>query len=276
MRWDRVLFVGDAGHRDFAESWSHLRAQSAVEHAASPEAACELLDAGQASPHLIVVAQVWPGQFCQEQIEALHRAAPLARLVALLGSWCEGEACSGRPWTGVPRVYWHEFKSRVLGGRDASGGWQRVWPLPRTATDPERYDVACRSHSEARRGLVLISAADVLTYGGIAEACGQAGYTVSRFSAAGFESATPMVGGIWDDSSEQAGDRVALRQFASQLRPAPVVALLNFPRHFDDQRARQAGAAIVCGKPFLWDELLAELRSLSPNCDPSADVGHAA
>lgn len=276
MRWDRVLFLGDAGHRDFAESWDHLKAHAVVEHVASPEAACELLNAGQASPHLIVIAQQWPGQFCQEQIEALHRAAPLARLVALLGSWCEGETCSGRPWSGVPRIYWHEFKSRVFGGGDTSNGWQRVWPLPRTATEPERYDVACRSYTESRRGRVLIAAADMLTYEGIADACGQAGYTASRFSATECGSGSPIVGGIWDDSSDGAGRRIALRQFASQLNPAPVVALLNFPRHLDYRNALLAGASLVCGKPFLWDELLAEMRSLSPDRDSSADVGHAA
>ena len=61
---------------------------------------------------VIVVAQAYPGQFSGEALDRLARLAPLARVVVLLGSWCEGEVRSGRPWPGAIRVYWHQWPAR--------------------------------------------------------------------------------------------------------------------------------------------------------------------
>ena len=50
------------------------------------------------SPDVIVVAQAFPGQFSHQAIDRLRRLAPLARMVGLMGSWCEGEMRTGSPW----------------------------------------------------------------------------------------------------------------------------------------------------------------------------------
>ena len=50
-----------------------------------------------------------------------------------------------------------------------------------------------------------------------------------------------------------------LRRIAADVRPAPVIALLSFPRPEDRDWALAAGAAAVLSKPFLLVDLLWQL-----------------
>src|SRR5262245_6670790 len=99
-----VQLVGEIDHPDFDEAIGLLRAQSRL--------ATNGITVGKlfaVNPELIVVAQSRPGMIAARQMDALRRPAPLAGVVALLGSWCEGETRTGRPWPGVERLYWYEF-----------------------------------------------------------------------------------------------------------------------------------------------------------------------
>src|SRR5215475_14097263 len=92
-----VLFLGDTEHADFRDAAELLRDGSN-----SPVT--------PTSPELIVVAHSRPGAVCTEQIETVRRTWPLASIVVIAGSWCEGELRTGRPWPGVHRLYWYEFQ----------------------------------------------------------------------------------------------------------------------------------------------------------------------
>ncbi|MFM7073296.1 MAG: hypothetical protein ACKO38_16030, partial [Planctomycetota bacterium] len=52
-------------------------------------------------PELIVGFQNRPGQWREEELHVLAGRWPLAVMVSLLGSWCEGEPRTGRPLPGV-------------------------------------------------------------------------------------------------------------------------------------------------------------------------------
>jgi hypothetical protein len=91
-----VWLIGDVEHADFAEAVALLRATA---------------DMGTGLPELIVVAQSRPGAVGPGVFERLRRSAPMAGIVSLVGSWCEGEMRTGRPAVGVPRLYWYEFAS---------------------------------------------------------------------------------------------------------------------------------------------------------------------
>jgi hypothetical protein len=261
MRFDRVLFVGDVNHREFAEPWEFLRSRSRELRAvSSPEETGDVLAAFTLPPELIVVAQLWPGQFRQSHLEALHREAPLSRLIALLGSWCEGESYSGTPWSGVPRLYWHQFVARLQSLVAGKSG-DKAWRLPRTATDAERWDVFCRPRPRFP-GRIAIATADWLSYQGLADACGQVDCAATWLRSDCREAVSGLVAGIWDDSSSHAARPCSLAEFVQQVRPAPAVALLSFPRREDRQRALDVGAALLYAKPFSWDDLLADLARL--------------
>ena len=45
----------------------------------------------------------------RHRVDAIAAHAPLAGIVALLGSWCEGETRASRPSHDVQRLYWYEF-----------------------------------------------------------------------------------------------------------------------------------------------------------------------
>jgi hypothetical protein len=257
----RVLFIGDHRHHEFGHAlvWLSERCDLAV--APCIDAACAQLRASEAAPEVIVVGHVRPGCLSQLQIESLHRAAPLARLIALLGSWCEGEARSGRPWSGVVRVYWHEFVSRMENELPRLDVCDGSWVLPRTATDAERLAFGCLPISPARPGgLIAISAGGFVVYEGLADACSQAGYATAWFDAGRAGRLAGAIGGLWDDSSAVAGRPLDLASFVKQVHPAAVIALVNFPRREDFRRAAGAGAAAVCAKPFLVGDLLANLE----------------
>lgn len=56
------------------------------------------------------------------------------------------------------------------------------------------------------------------------------------------------------------------------LRPAPVIALLDFPRIEDYDRAMAAGAVAVVSKPLHLDDLFWQLdRALEDERDPSTE-----
>src|SRR5690349_7541486 len=92
-----VQIIGDVDHADFREAIALLRAQSRV------------VASADALPELIVVAQSRPDSITSAQVEPFRRWAPLAGVVTLLGSWCEGETRTGRPLPGVERIYWYQF-----------------------------------------------------------------------------------------------------------------------------------------------------------------------
>ena len=141
----QFLLVGDVQRAEFREAASCLERMAAVEQAHDVEAAQAVLDRGYA-PDAIVVAQSYPGEFSHEAIDRLRRAAPLARIIGLMGTWCEGDLRSGRPWPATARLYWHQWPARCRRQLRALAGGERCsFSLPSTATEEERLlaDTCC-------------------------------------------------------------------------------------------------------------------------------------
>ena len=114
-----VQLVGDWHHADFCDALELLHAGARV-----------VTSVGD-GPELIVVAQSRPGSVDGRAVECLRKNAPLAAIVALVGSWCEGELRTGRPWPGVERVYWYDFppwwqRQIALRAAELCPEWARV------------------------------------------------------------------------------------------------------------------------------------------------------
>ncbi len=103
-----------------------------------------LLESGQLqpSPHVIVLAQSRRGQFRQDLVEKIWTHYPLAAIVNLLSSECEGDIRAGKALRGVVRVFWYDWPHE----------WPRVrrqwldngcthWHHPRTASVADRLTV---------------------------------------------------------------------------------------------------------------------------------------
>jgi len=253
-----VQLVGEINHSDFRDAVSLLQAD------------CELVGQTVSSPELIVAAQARPGTICRHEIERLRRQAPLAGAVALLGSWCEGETRTGRPWPGVERQYWYEFPA----------WWRRQMALRATGRCPDWArppdfgfriaDFGLRTELCRKSGLIILRIARRETADALADVFHRAGYaTAWQPPGTSAVRVRGAVAGIWEggqlDDSESADLAAFCRQIAGDR--APVVALLDFPRRDRVARALEIGAASVLGKPWLNTDLLATLQTLANKTD---------
>ncbi|MEX2309783.1 MAG: hypothetical protein WD738_19575 [Pirellulales bacterium] len=252
-----VRLVGQFDHPDLEDAVELLRAGAQI--IASPDV----------PPELIVVAQSRPGEISDQTIKSLRRCAPLSGLVALLGTWCEGETRNGRPWPGVERLYWYEFPAwwrRQLALRAAGHcpDWARAHGFAqasRVVPDPGRGRGLPGSPPirNSARGLIVLSAAVRETAAALADILQQAGYaSVWQSPARPAPIVRGAAAGIWEGGqlSEREADHLAA--FCRALAPdaAPVIALLDFPRHDRCKLARDLGAAAILGKPWLNSDLI--------------------
>ncbi len=242
-----VWLLGDLQHPDFAEAVALLQSTAQI---------------GPGLPELIVFVQSRPGAIGAWEIERLRRSAPLAGVVLLVGSWCEGEPRTGKPLPGVERLYWYQFSSwwRRQWALWAAGRCPE-WGLPpategRSVRNEERVRLAGKVAIETARWDTLAALSDVLQTAGcdamwVRPAAGQADFC-------------GVCAGIWEGGQLSDAEAEELAAFAAQLRGqhAPVVALLDFPRRDRCAAARRAGAGAVLGKPWLNADLLATLQRL--------------
>jgi hypothetical protein len=262
-----VWLGGDVDHADFAEAIALVRATADVIAAVSAE-----------SPEVIVLAQSRPDAIAGREVERLRRQFPLAGVVVLAGTWCEGEPRTGRPPQGVHRLYWYEFCDwwRAEMARRAAEycpAW--AWPVGRetavSSGDP------C-----SNRGLVLLETTCWDTADTLADVLRRAGFATAWFPP---RDANPQVSGatagVWEGRQLDDAELPRLARFCRRLRPdtAPVVALLDFPRRDRCERARELGVTAVFGKPWRNVDLLVTIERAIECCGNSsaaADVARAA
>lgn len=257
-----ILLIGDASRREFAAAIEFTRSVAQVQHHHEASAAIEHLATAVESPELILLAQRWPGEFSGPELDSLQSAAPLARIVCLVGSWSEGEARSGRPWPGMVRVEAVAWPARL--GQDLerlARGEAPSWSLPITARDEERVLAASQSPPERRTGLIVVVAEREATSSAIADACQLRGYaTISlRLDDVATPSITGAIAAVWDTTSELASDTNCVERLRKSLGNIPLVALLDFPRVQHIAAAKAAGVAAILAKPYLIGDLYWQL-----------------
>jgi CheY-like chemotaxis protein len=254
----RVLFVGDPSHHEFREPVAWLSEYCGLTICGGIDEALSQLAGESKSPEVIVVAAARPGLFSQRDVTSLLRNAPLARIIGLMGGWCEGELRTGKPWRGVTRVYWHQFVSRMaeeLMGVNAPGRLA----MPRTFTESEISSITVPLPDVRRRGLVVVRAASLESYEAIAEACHVIGHSTTWVNPRQPAFVTGAAAAIWDVAASTERDEAELGRFAKQVHPAPVIAMIGFPRASDRQLASDCGASSIISKPYLLPELWTEL-----------------
>ena len=279
-----VFFLGNSAWPEFQAAVAAIERCADLTVARDVDAAAAAMEAGRTTPDLLVIAQVYPGEFSPDAVDRLRRLAPLAPVVGLLGSWCEGEMRSGQPWPGSARVYWHQWPARCRREllRIAEGA-NSVWTLPATATDEERLLVEiedrCKKSSRhaphavrhgtrsvpATMGVVVLVTRQRAMYEWLADAlrpwCDATVWLHPARPAVVQGAAAVVLDGTdgCGNELEQIGD------LAARFRPAPLVVLLDFPRFEDQQRVLAAGATAVLAKPLLVEDLLEEMkRAISP------------
>jgi hypothetical protein len=225
-------------------------------------------------PELILLAQLRPGDDQQQQaIDRLYREAPLTRVIAVVGTWCEGELRTGKPLHGVIRSYWYDF---LRWWRSALARWKRgeapPWSQPlldqrsgQAFHSPSIAGVANIGRIDSAE-VVAIDAVDHAAFDALNAALSPLGWQCQWQPRHRPElaSARPTLG-IWDGGQLEPEELESLREFCRRLKEfdAPVIALLDFPRLEHSEMAKAVGAAAILGKPYIFAALIDELRSLS-------------
>jgi hypothetical protein len=258
-----VLWIGEVGSPDFSRIYRELAAVVAIEACASPSIAIGRLAALSEEPVLLLVAQRFPGEFSAAAIEPLRRHLPLARCLALVSSWCEGEPRSGQPLLGATRLYWHQWTEQTLHDLlKLLAGEIGVWSLPVTTSEEDRLAVGitkAEATDPSGLGPVCIVAHDREAAAALANVLAAA--KVSSV----WRSTSAAVSGVTATLVDLArGDEVEWRRLAeicASAEASPVLALLGFPRPEDAARAARLGAAKLLSKPLRAADLLAEMHA---------------
>jgi hypothetical protein len=255
------LIIGEISRPEFQGARSTLQSLGRLSCFAEVESASEALASGEIIPEIILIAQAFPGQFSHQAIDRLRRLAPLARLLGLLGSWCEGETRSGHPWPGAIRVYWHQYALRARQElRRLVEGQCPSWGLPITATEEERLLQKTETALPQRRGLIAIHARGFAMADWLSAACRTCGYSTVWLRPDQYTRVEGARAAIFEGSELSAEELEQVRRLANTLNKTPVIALLDFPRIEDQRRAIGAGATAVLSKPLNLEDLYWQLE----------------
>ena len=258
-----ILLLGDTDRTEFQGARLRLGAWGAVYAFAEVAAALAALAAGEIVPDVIVVVQAFPGQFSHAVLDRLRRLAPLARVIGLLGSWCEGEMRTGSPWPGTVRTYWHQWAVRCDRElRRLAKGESCAWALPPTATEEERLLADRAEDGPPRQGMVVIFAQSQEMAEWLSAACRRRGFATVWLHPPVTARLEGAVAAIFDGGDLGEGQSRDLGRLVAALHPAPVLTLLDFPRVSDREHALSVGAAAIVSKPVAVDDLLWELERI--------------
>jgi len=277
-----LLWIGKADDPAFAAIYRELAERFALQTAETLSSAIDIVRRGDCEPALLVFAERYPGEFPAAEVAALRARAPLARCLALLGSWCEGETRSGQPLLGMARLYWHQWSPHALAEiQKLVAGQPGEWALPVTATDEERnvfgphsgpnVGSAVRTNSDDGQGLVAVWAEDRQAGLALAELLSAAGQPAQWLPPGAEIGDTTWAATLVDLARGTEREWQALATLCGDQNSGPVIALLGFPRPEDAEHAKEAGAAALISKPTRAAHLLATLRELTNRAEPSSE-----
>jgi hypothetical protein len=268
-----ILVIGDTHRAEFRETVDDLSRHGSVATVHSLADADLLLADQRQVVDLVVVLQAYPGEVSSSDIDRIRRQTPLARIVGLLGSWCEGEMRSGTPWPAVLRVYWYQWPARCAAelGRICCDQ-AAPWSLPVTATEEERLLVEAESRLPTGSGLVAVDSPSFEMADWLSAACRRQGFATVRLDGRHSPRVEGAAAALLDMADSGPADFDSLRRLVAKVKPAPVLPLVHFPRTQDLRRARECGAHTVLSKPVQLEDLFWHLDRLAGTSE-AVDVG---
>lgn len=208
----------------------------------------------------VVFVSARPDSVSRESVERWQRWFPLARFVVVLGSWCEGETRTGRPWPGVARVYWHQLLPRLVASIADEEDSSAEWRLARTTTEAEQLDMTLahtpRVVSKApatlpplRNELIAIWSPTTLGWETIADACQACGVRSARWDGTVQEIPAGARGVVIDMPRSMNATDSIWQECAWRVLGIPALALVGFPRWEDRLALERLGVSLL-SKPW--------------------------
>lgn len=265
-----VLATGDYWHEDFADEFSRIESPVTM-------VPVERLDSiPPADYDVIVLAQSRRDQFSQTLVDSLRAKMPHVPVVALLGSWCEGQNRSGEPLLGVNDVHWHQWRNRFeLFSKQLQSGDTPDWQQPLTATVADRVrdlSIDSASLNSIKGTRILISSLQRTSFESLRDAL-----SLYHCDCAWNESSTIAKDAEFDlvcvDGNTATDDfRSRVEAIRNRMGEVPVIAILNAPRQQDFTGLASIGVFELIAKPFLQQDLvLVAIRALQQH-QASSDV----
>jgi CheY-like chemotaxis protein len=254
----QLLISGDYWHDDFRDQFSKL------EYPATMVPLERIHTTSNQTYQLVVLAQSRRDQISQTSVDTIRAAMPGIPIVALLGSWCEGENRSGKPLIGVNQVLWHQWETRFEKFCvQKNDGVKSDWELPLTASVSDRVrDFSANPvlTQQLSGGKFLISSEDRTSFESISDLLNVYQCTTCWYESQSDEVSPSDFAAICVDGNTASPnflDRV--RQLKSQHECLPVIAMLNFPRKQDLNSLAELGVQEVVSKPYTADEFVIPL-----------------
>lgn len=253
MKEHTILVTGDYWHPDFERLLRNLDVPVTL------VPINKVVSVRETAFDLIVIAQARRDQFSHADVEGLQSCFPNTPIVALLGSWCEGELRSGAAWPGVIRVYWHQWDGRYeqFVHQLGSAGLTE-WHAPRTASVADRTAAKSAPDSGTMEiECVGISAWTRTQFEMVADAVSHFGWENRWIERATWDGATSSLVSVMvvdaDGWSSDLENR--LKWLREELPNTPIVLMLNYPRQNEQDEMSIHGVLEVVSKPFELDDL---------------------
>jgi len=260
----KILITGDYWHPDFSNLLNSRQFLTLIP--------IDQIEFSNQSFDLVVIAQSLPNQFTAEAIEKIQIVFPFSPIIALAGSWCEGEMRTGVPWPGVHRVYWHQWQGRLDAFVDQL---QRTgvtdWHWPRTATQGDlvlRRDPP-QNVLKSKRRAVGLSATNAIQYEMLNDSitslgwrCGWIETSLDQLDRLDFDPVCIDTGAIDSELSSR------IDWIKQQLPQSHLIVVASYPRLDKIHRLLDQGVAQVVSKPYSQDDLnyaLLRCRPSSPH-----------
>jgi hypothetical protein len=249
-----VLAIGPWHHGEFALLQPSLNGASDWLRSKNYPDALTLLSENEWSPEFILIAQPLPGDVSQCEIEQLRQAAPLAHIVIVAGSWCEGELRTGQPPEGVLRMYWHEFANWWPSRMQSD--WSACLDGPFAARDAKPINQAKSSF------LVAIHSPTFALFDAISSTLAVSGHSATWIRDVSMLPAE-LDTGMWDGGQLDVQELADLKAFATEVqsRSGKLVVLLDFPRKQHFELLQELSCHAILGKPYIVEELIAACTS---------------
>ena len=252
MQEFKLLLTGDYWHQDF---------QDLVQANHNCTTLMPLQDLGACDPSmvdpfsLIVIAQSRRNQFEAKILDSLLVRFPHVPIIALSGSWCEGEMRSGDPTPGLVRVYWHQWLGRLNHFQNqVVGGLVATWNLPRTYSmvDQVIHDTQQPSRQFDRSAVVGIGALTPSSFEMLNDVCQTTGLETIWLDTVVTPSELEVLPQLLlvDGNSMNGHFVQRIRKLLADYPVPNIVATLNFPRQYDLKTAKAEGITHVVSKPF--------------------------
>jgi CheY-like chemotaxis protein len=258
-----ILLIGDTNRPEFRAATASLIEHGALSVADLSSALQTVRDGF--NPALIVIAESWPGQFSNRELNELRRAAPLARIVGLLGPWLEGEARTGKPWPTMVRVYWHQASARL--GRELEAiedGNSSLWSFPVTASEDEKllFSGDAVQFDSPPTTIIAICSRHRETAEALSDICASRGWATVWLRNLPADTPLRVSAVLFDVGRGDSAELKTIAKLKAITENAPIVALVGFPRCDDIDRLCSAGASAIVSKPFLTADLLWQVEQL--------------